>query len=415
MNMKIPFKPFLWICIACMFFLHACKDENNELVEKFQIGVLLPLTGAASSSGESANAAIDIALRDLNQFLVTTDKSLEAELLIRDTGSHPDTALQKLKDLHAAGIKYIIGPYTSANAEAVLSYANENGIVLLSPSSVATTLAIPGDNLYRLIPSDRSQAEAIAALFLHDSVRTVIPIVRNDVWGVGLLSDANNILSAKGINMENAIMYDPANFNSADIASQVAALIDVTNDLVPDSNIAVYLLSFAEGTEILRAASMVPGDSLVNWYGSSAFANNSSLLLDDVAREFARAQHFRSPSFAPDSSIVDKWGPVNQEIRSVIGREPEVFALTTYDAVWVMGLSYAQALNPHDLNQFKSSLEHLAGFYNGITGTTTLDENGDRKFASFNFWGIDNSGSQYVWKSLGYYNHEDGEVVIFNP
>lgn len=411
--MKIPFRSFLWICIACMFFLHACKDENNEPTEKFQIGVLLPLTGSASSPGESASAAIDIAIRDLNEYLVATEKSLEMELLIRDTGTHPDTALQKLKDLHAAGVKYIIGPYTSANAEAVLSYANDNGIVLLSPSSVATTLAIPGDNLYRLIPTDRSQAEAIAALFMHDSIEAVIPIVRNDVWGVGLLSDADSILSAQGISMEDAIMYDPANFNSSDIASTVAALIDVVNDQVPDSNIAVYLLSFAEGTEILHAASMVPSNSLVNWYGSSAFANNSSLLLDDVASDFARAQNFRSPSFAPDSSVVNKWGPVNEEIRSVIGREPEVFALITYDAVWIMGLSYAQAYDPNDLNQFESSLEHLTGFYNGITGKMTLDENGDRKFASFNFWGIDVSGSQNVWRSFGYYNNLDGELVIY--
>lgn len=410
--MKVPVRPFLCICIASIFLLFACKKEDPEPAEKFQIGVLLPITGAASSSGESARVAMEIAIEDLKPYLVATEKPLDVELVIKDTGTHPDSALQKLKELNTAGVRYVIGPYTSANVEAVLQYANDNGIILLSPSSVASTLSIP-DNLYRLLPSDRSQAEAIKALLMYDTIKAVIPIVRNDVWGTGLLSDAREIFAAHGITMEDSIMYDPANMNSGDIASQVAALIDVVNNNIPDSNIAVYLLSFAEGTEILHAASLVPGNSQVNWYGSSAFANNSSILLDDVASDFARAQKFRSPSFAPDSSRINTWEPINAEIASVIGREPEVFALTSYDAVWIMALSYLQALNPHDFEQFKGSLEHLLGYYNGITGRTAIDVNGDRKYASFNFWGIDLSGSQNVWRSFGYYNNLDGRLVIY--
>lgn len=411
--MKTPIKYFIWIFMASIFLFYACKKDNNGPTEKFQIGVLLPLTGAASSSGQSASVALDIALRDLNEYLAATERPLEVELLVKDTGTHPDTALQMVKELHAAGVKYMIGPYTSANAEAVLSYANENGIIILSPSSVASTLAISGDNLYRLLPSDRSQAEAITALLIHDTIETVIPIVRNDVWGQGLLTDAGNIFSAHGIGMANAVMYDPSNINSSDIAAQVAALIVAVKNETPASRIAVYVLSFAEGTEILRAASQVPGDLRVNWYGSSAFANNSSLLLDDFASEFARAHNFRSPSFAPDSSAVDKWGPVSVEITSIINREPEVFALTTYDALWIMALTYVQTLDPDNLQQFRLALDHLTGYYNGITGPVRLDDNGDRKFASFNFWGIDSTGSQNEWKSFGYYNNADGELIIY--
>src|SRR5688500_1654977 len=413
MNRIISLRQIVWLCIACLFILQACKDDTPDPVPKFQIGVLLPITGAASSSGESGGVALDIAVEDLEPYLVSTEKPLDIELVIKDTGTNPDSALAKLKELNTAGIRYVIGPYTSANAAAVLQYANDNGIILLSPSSVASTLAIPGDNLYRLLPSDRSQAEAITALLMYDTIKSVIPIVRNDVWGSGLLSDAREIFAAHGITMEDSIMYEPANFNSSDIASQTAALIDVVNNTVPDSNLAVYLLSFAEGTEILHAASLVPGNSQVNWYGSSALATNGSLLLDDVASDFAHAQNFRAPSFAPDSASINKWEPINAEIASVIGREPEVFALTTYDAVWIMALSYLQALEPYDYAQFKGSLEHLMNHYAGITGKTAIDENGDRKFASFNFWGVDSAGSQNVWKTFGYYNNADGRLVIY--
>ncbi len=412
--MNHPYKISSLILILTLLFVAGCKEDNNtDPVDKLQLGLLLPLTGSASSTGQSVSAVIDIALNDLREYLITTEKNLEVELLIRDTGTNPDTALQKLKELHAAGIKYVIGPYTSTNAEAVLSFANDNGMIILSPSSVATTLAISGDNLYRLLPSDRAQAEAISALFMYDSIKVVIPIVRNDVWGTGLLSDADSILSAQGINMENAIMYDPASLNASEIATQVSAAIVLARSHTPDSAIAVYLLSFAEGTEILHAVSLAQNDPPVKWYGSSAFANNNSLLLDDIASDFARAQRFRSPSFAPDSANVSKWGPVNDELISTLGRKPEVFALTTYDAIWVMAGAYLLAHDHNDLRQFKSSLEDFTGYFDGITGKLTLDNNGDRKYASFNFWGIASSGGNDIWKSFGSYNNADGQLIIY--
>jgi branched-chain amino acid transport system substrate-binding protein len=333
--------------------------------------------------------------------------------LIKDTGTDPGTALQKLMELKDAGIKYVIGPYTSANAEAVLPYANENEIFLLSPSSVASSIAISGDNLYRLLPADKAQAEAMAALFKHDSIEVIIPVVRNDVWGGGLLNDAGSLFSLQGLTLDDAILYDPANVNSSDIATQVSTSIAQLQSQIPLSHIAVYLLSFSEGTEILNAASNISNNTLVRWYGSSAFANNSSLLNNQTASQFAIDQHFLSPSFAPDPSVSDLWNPINETLTTTLGRTPEVFALTTYDAVWLMVLSFVLNEDPGNFGQFKSSFEHLTQYYNGITGRTTLDENGDRKYASFNFWGIERTGGNYDWKSFGTYRNSDGQLIIY--
>ena len=401
------------IFISFLILSPGCKDEGIGPKDKFQIGVLLPLTGAASSSGASASVALDIALDDIHEYLNATGNDLAIELVIRDTETNAATALQQLKELDDAGVQYVIGPYTSANAEAVLPYANENDMLLLSPSSVASTIAISGDNLYRLLPSDKAQAEAMAALFRHDSIEVIIPIVRNDVWGTGLLNDAGSIFSSQNLNLEEAILYDPANLNSSELGSQVASKINQLSSQFPLSHIAVYLLSFAEGTEILSAASQIPANSLVRWYGSSAFANNASLLMDATAAGFATERHFLSPSFAPDPSVMDLWSPVNDELISTLGRTPEVFALTTYDAVWIMVLSHIAAQHPEDIEQFKSSLENLTQYYNGITGRTTLDENGDRKFASFNFWGIEQSAGDFDWKSFGSYRNADGQLIIY--
>lgn len=412
--MNNKFKVVLLVLVFGVLLISGCNEDNdNDPEGKFQLGILLPLTGAASSPGESAAAAIDLAIEDINDYLDATGNDLAIELVIKDTGTNPDTALQRMHELNNADVKFVIGPFTSTNAEAVLPFANENDMVLLSPSSVATTLAISGDNLYRLLPSDKAQAEAMAALFKYDSIETIIPVVRNDVWGGGLISDVIDLFITLDLHLENVIFYDPLNFNSNDIATEIANAINVAQNQTPASQIGVYLLSFAEGTEILNAASLVPGNEFVKWYGSSAYSNNGSLLQSGSAAEFAIQQSFKSPSFAPDPSVIDLWNPVNDKLTTQLGRTPEVFALTSYDAVWMMVLSYMQAENPDDLTQFKSSLEHLTQYYNGITGRTTLDANGDRKYASFNFWGVEKQGSEYEWKSFGYYRNADGLLLIY--
>src|SRR5688572_19449028 len=239
--------------IGCILFINACSDSGDNAERTLEIGVLAPLTGSLSSTGQSGAAAIALALDDVNQYLENSESHLKVSLDVRDDQTDTAVALQHLKEFHDKGIRFVIGPYTSANAAAVLNYANQNGMILLSPSSVATTLSIPNDNLFRLIPDDQSQAEAIAALFNYDNVDHIIPIVRSDVWGDGLINNVSQLLTQQGKTLITPIRYDPSNVNTAAIVSQAALDINQTLQQVPAARTAVYMLSFAEGTSILSA------------------------------------------------------------------------------------------------------------------------------------------------------------------
>ena len=70
---------------------------------------------------------------------------------IEDTKRNPDVALEKLKSLADKGIRIVIGPQTSAELNKVKYYANNNGILLISYSSTATSLAIAKDNIFRSV------------------------------------------------------------------------------------------------------------------------------------------------------------------------------------------------------------------------------------------------------------------------
>ena len=412
-------RPNNWIAIGslllalCVMLTLGCQKTDETITEDtLQIGLLLPLSGAAASAGESARAGATLAMQDVNDFLSSGGSGLRVEFTIKDTGADPETALQQLMELAGEGSRFVIGPYSSADAAATVDYANQEGVILLSPSSVASSLAIADDNLFRLVPSDGNQAAAVTALFDYDGIETIIPVVRDDVWGDGLIDDVSQLLGQEGKTLFTPIKYDPSNVNSADIAAQVASAINQALQQSPASQVAVYLLSFGEGASILSAAAQEPGCALVKWYGSSAFANNADLLNDPVAAQFAMQQSFRCPSFAPDPSAADLWEPIQDQLVSELGRAPEVFALTSYDAVWLMTEAYRNGPASPTAQSFRAALEQAAQYHYGITGRTAFDPAGDRKYAYFNFWGLSKTGAGYEWKAQGHYDNASGQLVI---
>ena len=412
-------RPNKWLALASLLMALGimltvgCQKTDETIAEdKLEIGLLLPLSGAASSAGESAQAGATLALQDVSDYLNTTGSELKIEFIIKDTGSDPGMALQKLEELDGQGVRFFIGPYSSADASATLDYANQQGIVLLSPSSVASSLAIANDNLFRLVPSDGNQAEAMSALFGHDGIETVIPIVRNDVWGEGLIDEVTPILEQQGKTVVTPIQYEPSNVNSADIAAQVASAINQALQQSPAEQVAVYLLSFGEGASILSAAAQEPDCALVKWYGSSAFANNANLIEDPAAAQFALQQGLRCPSFAPDPAATDLWAPIEQQLTSQLARAPEVFALTSYDAVWLMVQAYRDCATPSNTQSFRSALRQTAKYHYGITGRATFDNAGDRKYAFFEFWGLSQDNGGFKWESFGHYDNSNGQLDI---
>lgn len=411
--------PNKWLAIASllmalgiMLAVGCRKTDETIAKDNLKIGMLIPLSGAAASAGESAQAGATLAIRDVSEYLNSTGSGLEIEFTIKDTGSDPETALQQLEELDGQGVRFIIGPYSSAAAAASLDYADQQGVILLSPSSVASSLAIADDNLFRLVPSDGNQAEAMAALFSHDGIETVIPVVRDDVWGEGLIQDVTPLLEQQGKTVLNSIQYEPSNVNSADIAAQVAASISQALQQSPAAQVAVYLLSFGEGASILSAAAQEPDCALVRWYGSSAFANNANLLEDPAAAQFALQQGLRCPSFAPDPAAMDSWEPIEQQLASQLGRAPEVFALTSYDAVWLMTQAYRDCASPSNPQSFRAALGQAAKYHYGITGRTAFDEAGDRKYAFFEFWGLSQDNGGFEWESFGHYDNSSGQLDI---
>ena len=141
---------------------------NTVIKPTVTFGAIPPVCGISSSLGEAEEVALQIAVKDVNTYFSKINSTTRIELIVKDTQTNPAISLEMLKQLAAKNVKIVIGPATSGELQAIREYANENGILLISPSSTAPSAAIrgnneynnriPGNNVFRLIPDDTHQA-----------------------------------------------------------------------------------------------------------------------------------------------------------------------------------------------------------------------------------------------------------------
>jgi ABC-type branched-subunit amino acid transport system substrate-binding protein len=387
----------------------------NDGKKSVTLGALLPLTGAWSTVGESENAALKIAVKDVNQYLSKSNSNTRIGIIVEDTRTDPAVSLEKLQDLASKGVRIVIGPATSAELDELQYYASQKGIMLISPSSTAPSLAVVGNNVYRFVPDDTYQAQAISRLMWQDGVRVVVPMWRTDIYGNELVGAVREDFEKLGGTVLPGIGYvpDTGDFSSSlnrinfiiwgqDLKSLASKISQAINHYGTDK-VGVYLVAFDEVAPIFIGAQNQPVLATVKWFGSDGSVLNNKLVKNMDAALFAVKTGFVNPIYAIDNKSY-KLKLIDNQIQHMIGRVPRAYAEVTYDAFWVAALTENATLGTKDINYLKKTFVRIANSYTGITGDTSLNEAGDRKHGDYDFWAIKPSNStnnNFVWTQVG--------------
>jgi branched-chain amino acid transport system substrate-binding protein len=366
------------------------------------LGGLFSLTGDGSSLGAASHAALDLAVRDINLELDQLRLPWHVESDVEDTRLTATVARDKIESLHKRGARFVIGPQSSAEAGAVLSYANARGMVVISQGSTASSLAIAGDHLFRLAPNDRLEGIAQAALLQADGIDTIVPMWRDDAGNTGLKEGTRRAFEPLGGTVATGVSYAPT---TTDFTQQVTALgnaVRAAKSARPTAHIAVYLASFEEAVDIIRLARLDSDLAAVRWYGGDGVAQSRALLTDAAVAAFAVATSFTAPNVGLDELTRDRWEPLSNEIRARIGFAPDAYALSVYDAAWVAVLSAIEVDGEEAL--LRESFARNVQRYWGITGPTALDAAGDRKIGNFDFWTIKPVNGAPDWARTAQFN-----------
>ena len=390
--------------------LIACEDEPTGLSANREItlGGLFSLTGNWSTLGVTSKAAMEIGIEDVNQYLASGSSGYRFVASIVDTKLDPATALSTITSMHDQGIELVIGPQSSAEVANLRSFANSSSMLVVSHSSTAGSLAIAGDNVFRLTPSDTLESVALVGLMKSDGMKAIIPFWRNDPGNVGLQVATRALFGQIGT-VKAGVQYEAA---ATDFSASLAALKTQVQAAITERggtpNVAVAHAGFDEVVEIFKLATADPVLSSVRWYGTDGTALNEPLRTNATAAAFATKVNFWTPVPGVSEVNRDRWGPIAARIAAKAGQQPDAFALAVYDAVWIAAQAYLAVGGTGHAAALKTAFVTAADNFSGASGWTKLNPAGDRQFGEFDFFALSASGSTYAWGLAAQYNTQTG-------
>ena len=332
------------------------------------VGALFPLTGNAGYYGAEATAITKMATADFNDYLAGLDASWRLEVDVRDTATDPPSALAAIEELHDIGVNTVIGPVTSANVEAVMAYANQNDMLVISPGSSAPELAVPGDNVYRLAPDDRGQSVALVKLLEDAGIGALVVVWRGDAYGDGV-RDA--VVGDFGGVIHGGIRYTPDTDHMGLEALLLTEQVREAIDTYGADRVAVLMVSFEESIDLASVSAMRPALDDVRWFAAESVAQYFSLTEDPVASAFAESVNLTAAGILLDRGGL--YDDIGAALSENLGWQPSSLAYTAYDSVWLVGLAMIEA-NGADIGE---TLPCVVSGYDGAYAYSGFNEAGD--------------------------------------
>jgi branched-chain amino acid transport system substrate-binding protein len=376
------------------------------LTGEVKIGALLPLTGVLSTFGSQYKVVLELAEKEINDYLEALGRQWRIKFVIEDTATDPKTHLDKLMALHGAGVKIFIGGASSAELSESLTYCNSNKLLIVSPSSTSPALALK-DMALRYTPNDIYQGKAIATILWVRGVRWVIPVWRGDTWGDGLakytMDYFEEICKASGescgVLRDSGIRYDP---QAKEFSVEASRLNDAVSKAIASygkDKVGVLLIGFEETAAFFAAAKAYPALLEVKWQGSDGSAAIAPLLDPSIADAVIKTGFFNTMASPGVSPHTEK---IRNTVKEKLNMEPMGYTYFVYDIAWTLALAI-DAAGKYDAEAVLKTLPYVLDKYIGASGYIKLDENGDRAIADYDIWAVVKVGDKYEWKVIGLY------------
>jgi branched-chain amino acid transport system substrate-binding protein len=366
------------------------------------IGALLPLTGDLADTGLSYQAAINQAL----SAITNTPGMPPIQLVIKDTRTDAATAYDQLVELRSNGCHIVLGPESSEECRILKTYANDNDVLLISSSSTATPLAIPGDNLMRMTIDDSNQARALAELLASDGISDIVILSRSDIYGEGFLTALIQEFNARGGTVFATNYCPRATDFIPEVVSNLATQVSARNALRGANRVGVVTILFDEGVDVLQQAASWPALYAVRWYGTDGMAQNRSLATNTLASAVASYVGYTCPAFGRFTNAL--YGAVEARISAQLGI-PVVtrYPMSSYDALWLVARALKNTGGTNTMDQLVAAIRSVATNYEGCTGPIVFNDAGDRATGTYDMW-------SYRGAALGWVAGKVGPVVTVN-
>jgi branched-chain amino acid transport system substrate-binding protein len=138
--------------------------SDRKRSPRYKIGLLLPFTGEAAPFGRAVNKGAELAMSNNNTSKNGNTRSENKfEIEVRDSKGDPIVALEKVRELiDEEEVLAIIGPVLSLTTIPVAARANDQEVVLISPTATDERISRIGPYIFQLNPSMRIHGRTMA-------------------------------------------------------------------------------------------------------------------------------------------------------------------------------------------------------------------------------------------------------------
>jgi len=336
---------------CCVVMLFSCAKKDADTVS---IGAVFPISGPVAFYGNESRDGALLAIDEINAAGGLLGKKLA--LITEDDEGDGSKALNAFTKLITSnGVKFVIGSSTSGATMAMTSLAQQNKVILNSPSATNEAVTTVGDYIFRACFIDPFQG-VVGADFAFDVLGARRAAVLYDAgadYNTGLAESFRDQFRALGGN----VVMEAYQTGDVDFNAQVTRIRATNPDVIFLPN---YYNDVALQAKQLRAqgvnCALVGGDG---WDG----------LVDNAGDEVLNG--FWSSGFASDTS--DPRGVAFvKAFNAKYNRVASQFAALGYDAMMLIA-DGIKAAGTFDTPAVKDAMAKLNGSY--VTGNIRYDAN----------------------------------------
>lgn len=335
--------------------LVGCGNKSNEDIIK--IGGIGPLTGTASTYGQSVKEGADLYVEEINNAGGVSGKQIE--LIFEDDQAEPNSAIQAFNKLvDNDKVVAVLGPVTSGAATAVAPNATDKQIPLITPTGTEPNITkVGGEFVFRGCFVDSFQGEILAKYAKENLGKKTAAVLYNSGsdYSKGIAESFKKDFEATG---GNVIEYLSYNDKETDYNAQLTKIKSSNPDVLvlPDYyNVVGLIASQARDKGI--TSQLLGGDG---W---------ESKELATIGKDAVKGALYINHYYAGDKEenvkkFVDSY-------KAKYKKDPDAFAALAYDTMKVL-LKGIEDAKSTDGVAIKDALKKVE--INSVTGNIKFND-----------------------------------------
>lgn len=287
---------------------------------QLKLGTILPITGDLSPFGPSAQKAVDLAVKKVNNNGGVN--GMNVTVVHEDSQTSQSAAPQAAsKLLNEDEIDALVGAMGSGISLSIIDQVTQARVPMISPSNTAPTFTTYEDNGYyfRTVASDAFQGQVMAQLLTQDGCDSAAIIAINNDYGTGLGDVFKREFQERGGTVTNYVKYDP---QGTTFESDVQKALQGNPD-------AVVLVGYPDtGSTMATTAYQQGGFQGTDWYFSEGLKDQKFVTQTGnttAGTPILAGTKGTTPQFSLGKEF-------KQDFRQEYGKDPALFSDNTYDA-----------------------------------------------------------------------------------